>query len=82
VYVQSEGDRDDLFYVSLYDEGGQYRSLGAWKPGDVAEGQWIQQQYDLSPYVGQRITLYIGVKNDGDDLTAAMYVDDVSVDVP
>ncbi len=82
VYVQSEGDRDDLFYVSLYDEGGQYRALDTWRPGDVAEGQWVRRQYDLSPYAGQRITLYIGVKNDGDDLTAAMYADDVSVDVP
>jgi len=35
--------------------------------------------YDLTPYKGQVVTLYIGVKNDGDDDTAAMYVDDVSL---
>ncbi len=77
VYLRAEGDRDDLFYVGLYDGSGQYRLLDSWRPGDLPEGIWVERRADLSPYVGQRITLYIGVKNDGDDLTAAMNVDDV-----
>ncbi len=79
VYMESEGDPDDLFYVSLRVADGQLHFLGTWRPGDGAEGQWVRRQYDLRPYAGQQVTLYIGVKNDGDDLTAAMYVDDVSL---
>ncbi len=77
VYLRAEGDRDDLFYVSLYDGSGQYRLLDSWRPGDLPEGVWAERKVDLTPYAGQRVTLYIGVKNDGDDLTAAMNVDDV-----
>ncbi|MGC9083904.1 MAG: N-acetylmuramoyl-L-alanine amidase [Anaerolineae bacterium] len=79
VYLRSEGDRDDLYYVSLYDGSGQYRLLDSWRPGDLAEGVWVERRADLSPYAGQRVTLYIGVKNDGDDLTATMNVDDVRI---
>ncbi|MGQ9467385.1 MAG: golvesin C-terminal-like domain-containing protein [Anaerolineae bacterium] len=76
VYLRSEGDRDDFFYISLYDGGRQYRSLDLWRPGDLPEGIWLERMYDLSPYAGQWITLYIGVKNDGDEATAMMNVDD------
>ncbi len=77
VYLRSEGDRDDLYYISLYDGSGEYRLLDTWRPGDLPEGTWVERQVDLSPYAGQRVTLYIGVKNDGDEQTAAVYVDDV-----
>jgi len=79
VYLRSAGDRDDLFYISLYDGSGQYRLLNLWHPGDLPEGVWVERPVDLSPYAGQRVTLYIGVKNDGDDQTAAMNVDDVGI---
>jgi hypothetical protein len=39
------------------------------------------RQYDLSAYVGQTVTIYIGTVNDGDDYTSALYVDDVKVEV-
>jgi hypothetical protein len=39
----------------------------------------VERRVDLSPYAGQRVTLYIGVKNDGDEQTAAMNVDDVGL---
>jgi N-acetylmuramoyl-L-alanine amidase len=79
VYLRSEGNRDDLYYVSLYDGSGQYRLLDLWRPGDLPEGVWVERRVDLSPYAGQRVTLYIGVKNDGDEQTAAMNVDDVGL---
>lgn len=78
VYLRSTGDRDDLFYISLYDGSGQYRLLDSWRPGDLPEGTWVERRIDLIPYAGQRVTLYIGVKNDGDN-PAAMNVDDVEV---
>ncbi|MCX7855879.1 MAG: fibronectin type III domain-containing protein, partial [Anaerolineae bacterium] len=79
VYLRTGGDRDDLFYVSLYDGSGQYRLLDSWRPGDLPEGMWVERRVDLTPYEGQQVTLYIGVKNDGDSLNAAMNVDDVGV---
>jgi len=79
VYLRSEGDPDDFFYISLYDGSGQYRSLDGWRPGDLPEGVWAERQVDLSPYAGQQVTLYLGVKNDGDEQTAAMNVDDVGI---
>ncbi|MBC7226037.1 MAG: hypothetical protein H5T61_02215 [Thermoflexales bacterium] len=79
VYLRTGGDRDDLFYVSLYDESGQYQLLDSWRPGDLPEGVWVERRVDMSPYAGQRVTLYIGVKNDGDTLNAAMNVDDVGL---
>jgi len=81
VYPLSEGDLGDQYYVSLYDQDDQYHSLGVWHPGEMADGAWGCVEYDLGPYQGQVVTLYIGVKNDGDDDTAAMYVDDVALEV-
>ncbi|MCS7282019.1 MAG: hypothetical protein NZ769_01460 [Anaerolineae bacterium] len=78
-YIRTGGDRDDLFYVSLYDGSGQYRLLDSWRPGDLPENTWVERKVDLTSYAGQRITLYIGVKNDGDNQTAALNVDDVEV---
>jgi len=43
--------------------------------------EWEQREYDVSAYLGQMVTLYIGAKNDGDADTAAMYVDDVVLEV-
>ncbi len=78
VYLRTGGDRDDLCYLSLYDGGGQYRLLDSWRPGDLPEGLWVERRVDLTPYAGQRVTLYIGVKNDGDESNTAMNVDDVA----
>ena len=38
-------------------------------------------EYDMSGYLGQTVTLYIGTYNNGDDDTAAMYIDDVTLEV-
>ncbi|MCS7178281.1 MAG: N-acetylmuramoyl-L-alanine amidase [Anaerolineae bacterium] len=79
VYPQSAGDRDDVFYVSLYDGNGQFRLLDYWSPGGLPERTWTERRVDLTPYAGQQVVMYIGVKNDGDDQTAAMNVDDVGI---
>jgi N-acetylmuramoyl-L-alanine amidase len=76
--IGEEGDTGDVHYVTLYDEQGGSHALDAWR----SDGRsWQARTYDLSAYAGQTVTLYIGTKNDGDDDTAAMYVDDVSLDV-
>jgi bacillopeptidase F (M6 metalloprotease family) len=45
------------------------------------EPGWVWREYDVSAYLGQTVTLVIGAKNDGDDDTAAMYVDEVALEV-
>jgi hypothetical protein len=77
VYPIGEGgDLGDWHYVSLYDQEGNYHALDTWQSD---AGAWEERQYDLSEYLGQAVTLYIGTRNDGDDDTAALYVDDVEI---
>jgi len=43
---------------------------------------WTHHTFDLTAYKGQTIVLYFNVYNNGiDNLKAAMYLDDVSVQV-
>jgi len=83
VYPIGEGgDLEDGHYVNLRDESGDYYSLDLWQSDARA---WELREYDLSDHVaqlaGQTVTLYIGTRNDGDDDTAALYVDDVVLEI-
>ena len=83
VYPIGEGDDPgDWHYVGLRDQSGVYHALDHWHSNARA---WEQRQYDLSAYAaspaGQTVTLYVGTRNDGDDDTAALYVDDVVLEV-
>jgi len=79
VYPIGEGgDSDDWHYVVLYDQWDGYHLLEMWQSNGRA---WEQRQYDLSAYLGQTVRLYVGARNDGDDDTAALYVDDVALEV-
>jgi bacillopeptidase F (M6 metalloprotease family) len=60
------------------DSEGVYHALDHWQ-SDAQD--WELRQYDLSAYVGQTVTVYVGTRNDGDDDTSALYVDDVKVEV-
>jgi hypothetical protein len=82
-YPINEGDDpDDTHYVILFDELNGYHTLDT----TVSDAQtWTSREYDLSAYasslISQPVTIYIGAKNDGDDDTAAMFVDDVVLEV-
>jgi hypothetical protein len=79
VYPISENnDPGDLHYVWLSEQGEGYEPLD-WTTSDARA--WEQRAYDVSAYLGQTVTIYIGAKNDGDDDTAALYVDDVALEV-
>lgn len=79
VYPIGEGsDTGDWHYIGLFDQWNAYRALDTWRSDARA---WSERQYDLSPYLGQQVRLYIGTRNDGDDDTSALYVDDVRVEV-
>jgi hypothetical protein len=79
LYPISEGnDPDDLHYVTLRDGAGQLH----WLDSGTGDGRtWEGRVYDLSDYAGQTVTLYVGARNDGDDDTAALYVDDGTLEV-
>jgi hypothetical protein len=83
-YSINEGDdADDYHYVSLRDQSGGYYAVDAQFRSD--DRQWALRQYDLGSFVvshaGESVTLYIGTRNDDDDDTAALYVDDVILEV-
>jgi N-acetylmuramoyl-L-alanine amidase len=79
VYPIGEGgDSGDAHYIGIWTQAQAYESLETWQ-SDART--WQQRQYDLSAYIGQTVTLYIGTRNDGDDDTAALYVDDVVLEI-
>jgi hypothetical protein len=79
VYPISEGkDPGDWHYVGLHDQSDVYHALDHWQSNART---WGVRQYNLSSYLGQTVTLYIGARNDGDDDTAALYVDDVVLEI-
>jgi hypothetical protein len=71
-------DHEDLQYVGLYDEEGQWRTL--WFDR-LNTQNWITRELDLTPYAGQVIRLRLSVRNDGDSDDTALYVDDVQLEV-
>lgn len=76
--IGEENDPDDYHYVSLRDQSDVTHALDRFRSDARA---WEQRSYDLDAYLGQTVTLYVGARNDGDDDTAALYVDDVVLEV-
>ena len=72
------GDVGDTHYIGIWTQVQAYESLETWQSDARV---WQQRQYDLSAYIGQTMTIYVGTKNDGDDDTAALYVDDVALEI-
>ena len=69
---------EDVSYVALIDGSGDGHLLLSALPD---ERIWRQHCADLSSYLGQTVTVYFETVNDGYERTAAMYVDDVSLQV-
>jgi hypothetical protein len=76
--VNEASDADDVHYVSLLDAAGTVHTLSTATSDARA---WEARSLDLTAFAGQEIKLYLGVKNDGDDDTAALYLDEVRVRV-
>lgn len=70
--INENDDPDSLHYIYLSEQLDLTTS---------DERKWEWREYDVSAYLGQTVTLYIGARNDGDADTAAMYVDDVVLEV-
>jgi hypothetical protein len=76
--VYEDLDDGDLQYVWLVDEDGSKPILLRLREDDR---EWKQHEVDLSQFAGRTVHLRFSVKNDGDDLVAATYLDDVRVEV-
>ncbi len=64
----------DAYYVVLEDAAGTSHYL---LTSSMGYADWVERRLDLSAYNGQTVTLFIGVKNDGDETPARLYVDDI-----
>ncbi len=76
IYPVSSDEADDLQYVLVLDENGDFQQL-MWELTNASG--WQRREVSLDAYRGQRVTVRFGVKNDGDGARTAMYVDDVSL---
>lgn len=76
--VYEDADLGDLQYVWVVDSDDEIHFIHTSR--DNLSG-WLEHELDLSEFAGQTISLRFSVMNDGDDDTAAMYVDDVVLEV-
>lgn len=71
----AQGDR---YFILLENQ----RLLDVPKSNDLTSvGAWREYRFDVTRYAGQTIQLYFGTFNDGRNLPALMYVDDVRLEV-
>jgi hypothetical protein len=75
--IAEDADTGDYHYVGLRDAENTWHALYT---GREDRRTWQATEHDLSAFAGQSVTLYLGTKNDGDESTAALYVDDVTVE--
>jgi hypothetical protein len=76
--AQGEGDSADYREVLLLTETlGLITTLDRQR--EAGDGRWLQQSYDLLPYRGQTVNLYLNVYNDGRNSQLWSYVDEVAV---
>jgi hypothetical protein len=72
------GDGYDLQYIGILDAAGTY--IASVVPTALRdEDTWQSATYDLQPYLGQTIFLYVGARNDGVGNSTRIYVDDIQV---
>ncbi len=76
LYPLAEEAEDDLQYVIVRDADGASHTLYSALEDTR---NWTAHTFDLGAYAGQTVTLYVGVKNDGDAETAALYADEITI---
>ncbi len=77
-YPVAEELTGDYHYVILHNMEGESQVLSTLTTDSRA---WQAREFDLSAYSGQNISLFIGARNDGDDDTAALYLDEVQLEI-
>ncbi len=76
--INQNGDTGDRQYIALWDQSGARHDL-EWSNSNAQ--QWLRQEYDVSAFTGQTITVIVGATNDGDGNLTRMYIDDVELEV-
>ena len=76
--AQGEGDSADYRELLLLSENlGMITTLD--RSRDAGDGRWLQRSFDLLPYGGQTVNLYLNVYNDGRNSQLWSYVDEVAL---
>ncbi|MBN1875965.1 MAG: N-acetylmuramoyl-L-alanine amidase [Anaerolineae bacterium] len=79
LYPDAEDDMGDVYYATLVELEGERHTLPlSLSPADAP--LWVTRTLDLSLWPEQTVSLYLGVFNDGDNDTAALYIDAVQVE--
>ena len=71
------GDANDYRETILFDAAGRPRTLD--RVYGAGNNQWAARSFDLMPYRGQTVTLYVNVYNNGAGSLASNVLDEVSV---
>jgi hypothetical protein len=71
------GDANDYRETILFDASGRPRTLE--RVFGAGNNQWAARTFDLLPYRGQTVTLYVNVYNNGAGSLASNVLDEVSV---
>ena len=77
-WEQAQGDSADYRELLLLSENlGMITTLD--RSRDAGDGRWLQRSFDLLPYGGQTVNLYLNVYNDGRNSQLWSYVDEVAL---
>jgi hypothetical protein len=71
------GDAGDYSDTILFDATGRPRTLE--RNYGAGNNQWTARTFDLMPYLGQTVTLYLNVYNNGGGTLASNHIDEASV---
>ncbi len=71
------GDENDNRYIVVWDLETDESTVLLYE--QATEEDWREVSVDLTPFAGKDILLVMGVHNDGENLKASMWVDDVHV---
>ncbi|MCO6452482.1 MAG: hypothetical protein J5I90_17010 [Caldilineales bacterium] len=71
-------DGNDLQEIRILDAAGSATLKQLWS-GVSNSGTWQDLQFDLNEFMGQTITVYVNVFNNGADGKTAMYVDNLGL---
>lgn len=77
-YADGEPSAGDLQYVEIFNDFNS-QLISRLVERRSNDRTWRLKQFDLTPYAGQQVTIYFGVRNDDQPVKTAMFVDDVSL---
>ena len=78
--TRSDGEAEDYQELVILD-GNTGATLAVLWRHNLNEGAWVQEQIDLTRYMGKNIIVYFNVYNNGGGGSASMYLDDVTLSI-